>query len=425
MPSTSVRVRNRSSRVMSLLLDCGLFAERIIDSCVILAWKARAKRTDGGYRVLIAGPGNGSIGDEAMYEAYLTASPDPVVVIARARADLLADPAGFGARVVYLPGLLNGGIRGHVAALRQFIRLALPARSVSVIGADTMDGKYGVRPSVRRFRVPGVSSRLGVPSRVLGFSWNDNPHPAARRALRQTPESVTLFGRDPISVRRLVADGAISAVEATDLAFLVTPVPLPPTDSVTGWLSCQGSRPIVLINANPRLVERFPDQSEAIVDLVDALLDDDFACIVLPHDARGGEESEVAYLQKLFAGHRSEALFLVDRVLLPPQVAWVASHADLTVSGRMHLVILSAVGGTPAVGFDYQGKFQGLYENLGYDLRVPAGSLSDRLRSIVFDALKSHQQLRDALQQSMPRIRDLAQRNISATTVESEARTAR
>ena len=410
MSSSVVRARLKP-RLKSASLEAVILVERVLGALVVaLSRRGRIAQNEG-YRLLVAGPGNGSIGDEAMYEAFVRASPDPVLVVARSEADLLALPSSVGADALYMPGLLYGGVVDHLRALWRFTRAARGALSVSVVGADTMDGRYNVRPSVRRFRVAAVGARLGIPSCVLGFSWNEAPHPATRKALRQTPAGVTLFGRDPVSVDRLRLDGGRSVVEAADLAFLVEPQPA--LAAIADWLSRRGPQRVVMVNANPRLINRFPDLSEATEQLVDSLIAAGYACLVLPHDSRGGAESEVAYLHQLFATEKhGDSLHVAPHVFLPPQVAWIASQTDLVVSGRMHLVILAAVGGTPALGMDYQGKFEGLYQHFGYDLRIEAGVLDGRLTPRVLDALERRDDLRATLAASMPQIRALAQRNL-------------
>jgi polysaccharide pyruvyl transferase WcaK-like protein len=349
-----------------------------------------------------------------MYQAFATSGDGEVTVVARSAEDLLVAPSAFAAEAVYLPGLLNGGIRNHLVSLWRLALLVGDARSVSIVGADTMDGRYGVRPSVRRFRTAAVAARLGAEACVLGFSWNEEPHPETRRALRRTPASVTLFARDPISAQRLRTDGGANVVESADLAFLTEPKPA--SGRIADWLALQAanSRRIVLVNANPRLAPRFPDQDVEIVRLVDELLGRGFACVVVPHDSRGEENSEVAYLTSLFSGRPpQEALFVADAIYQPPQVAWIASHSELAVSGRMHLVILAAAGGTPALGMDYQGKFEGLYQLLGYDLRISAGKLKDRLLEDVLAALERRVEIDRALVRSLPGLRAKARLNLS------------
>ena len=71
----------------------------------------------------------------------------------------------------------------HAADLRAYAALIRRARSVSVVGADMMDGKYSLRGSVRRSLLAQAAAEAGVPTRILGFSWNAAARLAARRSL--------------------------------------------------------------------------------------------------------------------------------------------------------------------------------------------------------------------------------------------------
>jgi len=66
---------------------------------------------------------------------------------------------------------------GGLPHLRDVVRLLDRASSLSVVGADLMDGGYGYLGASTLARTAELASRRGVPSRVLGFSWNASPHP--------------------------------------------------------------------------------------------------------------------------------------------------------------------------------------------------------------------------------------------------------
>ena len=111
--------------------------------------------------VLVAPPGGGNIGDQALVEAYLENITGPVRVIVRRAADLVV-PAEQAERieVVELPALLY---RVDAAHRRDIVRLrALLADAVSfaVVGADIMDGRYSPRGSVNRSK-PSMKSGAG------------------------------------------------------------------------------------------------------------------------------------------------------------------------------------------------------------------------------------------------------------------------
>src|SRR4051794_22303925 len=103
------------------------------------------------HHVLIAPPGGGNVGDQAMVQAFLENTSGPVVLVVSA-ADALRIPAPFAdrVRVEPLPALLYGSGAKHRAAIASLAATLRSARTLSVVGADIMDGAYVPRASVAR-----------------------------------------------------------------------------------------------------------------------------------------------------------------------------------------------------------------------------------------------------------------------------------
>ncbi|WP_243226780.1 polysaccharide pyruvyl transferase family protein [Microbacterium sp. CIAB417] len=366
--------------------------------------------------IVITAAGGGSVGDEAMYQAFTRHAPKPVRVLHRGDDDLLVPAKDLGAEGVVLKDLVYGrGIRSHLRAVSEFARLVDVVAACGIVGADMMDGIYNDRAAARRFRLAEIAARLGADSRVLGFSWVDKPSPIAKRALRRTSAQVSLLARDPVSASRLRRDGGKNVHEVADLAFLTEVNEEPADSSAQQWIEAQhgAGREVVLVNANPRIAVKYPGQDEAYKKLVSTLVSAGYSCLALPHDSRHGANSETAYLQKLLEDWSdSEHVFIAGDVVLPGEVSRLAAQCALAVSGRMHLVILAAVGGTPSVGLEYQDKFEGLYEYLGFDLRVKAGDVRTELLEATLSALSTREELRAQLQSALPRVKQFAGRNI-------------
>ncbi|GAA1510530.1 hypothetical protein GCM10009761_10810 [Agromyces terreus] len=119
-----------------------------------------------GPHVLLAAPGGGNIGDQAMFEAFIEGTAGAVTVIVRSAAEI-AVPAPHAERVTVLelPHLVYGSRRAHRADVTRFGELLRTAASLSVVGADIMDGRYVLRPSVRRSALAGAAGGGGVDNR--------------------------------------------------------------------------------------------------------------------------------------------------------------------------------------------------------------------------------------------------------------------
>ena len=183
----------------------------------------RTRRGDGTAHLLIAPPGGGNIGDQALVEAFVEATAGPVVVVVRHIGDIdIPTRLSARMRLVPLPALVYGSAIGHWRDAAKLDRELRAAASVSVVGADIMDGAYVLRASVNRAGLAERLARLGWEPRILGFSWNDTPNPAAKTAIRRASGAgVRMLLRDPLSAERARRDG-ISVTDTADLVFLAT-----------------------------------------------------------------------------------------------------------------------------------------------------------------------------------------------------------
>lgn len=367
------------------------------------------------HHVLIAPPGAGNIGDQAMVEAFVEAVDGPVVTVVRRSGDVRPMPTHLQSRVteLVLPGLLYGLPHDHV---RDVIRLApvlARARSLSVVGADIMDGAYWESPSVRRFRVARLAAARGIDSRVLGFSWNAKPSRAARRAMVSASQVVELLARDPASESRLRADGGRRIVPVADIALLTRPRPLP--DDIDEWCSAREGegRRIVLLNANG-LIEHETRMIDTFLKLLDASASANCAFLAVPHVSRGTPtDVELALELQRRVGDRAR-LAAVDRLLSPGEIASLAQRSDLAVTGRMHLTVLSTSVGTPVVTVGYQGKVAGLYELIGTDTMIDGGEPArGGLLALIERAIAELPELAAAVEAARPALLDLARRNVA------------
>lgn len=95
-----------------------------------------------GAHLVASPPGDGNIGDQALFEAFVEGLDGPVIALVRA-ADEIAVPDSLRDRVTLaeMPDLIYGRRAAHAQAVADFTRRLAGARSLSIIGADIMDGK--------------------------------------------------------------------------------------------------------------------------------------------------------------------------------------------------------------------------------------------------------------------------------------------
>lgn len=351
--------------------------------------------------VLVCPPGDGNIGDQAMVEAFLGATDGPVVLLVREHGDVVVPtPDRSRVEVVALPRLVYGGGVGHVRDAARLARLLGRARSVSVVGADLMDGGYGHRAAANLALVAALARRAGLPSRVLGFSWNGRAHPGARAALgRAADRGTRLMLRDPLSADRARRDGLAGVEEVLDTVFMAAD-DLDPTaaDALLG-AARPDDPPLVVVNVSG-LVGARVDQHADHVAVVDHLRARGARVVLLPHVRRPGGD-DVAEVRRLAAAFAADAqVVAVDELLRPAQVRALADRSDAVLTGRMHLAVMALSRGVPAVCLSTQGKVDGLMAAF----RSPGASVEPRPGM----AGELTRRLDDALAADAPRRAELA-----------------
>ncbi|MEJ5912986.1 polysaccharide pyruvyl transferase family protein [Pseudokineococcus sp. 1T1Z-3] len=314
--------------------------------------------------LLVCPPGAGNVGDQAMVEAFLRGTVGPVVLLVR-DVDDVEVPSEHAARVrvLGLRDLVYGGGPAHVRDVARFAALLGTARSVSVVGADLMDGGYGHRPASHLAFLVDVAARRGLPSRVLGFSWSATPHRACVRALARAGHRGTrLLARDPQSAQRMRDAGMSGVEDVVDTVFSAAD-DLDPS-LTDGLLDGAGDAPVVVVNASGLVGARMEQLGDYVV-AVEHLRRRGALVVLLPHVQRpGGDDvAEVRRLADRFAG--DPGVLLVDGLPHPAQVRGLVDRADAVLTGRMHLAVMALSRGVPAVCLSTQGKVDGLMEVFG------------------------------------------------------------
>jgi len=347
-----------------------------------LALLGARPRPDGPH-VLLAPPGDGNIGDQALVEAFLENVAGPVVVLVRRPGDI-AIPREFAAtvRLLPLPALVYGRVTGHARDVLRAARVLRGAASVSVVGADVMDGAYVPGASEMRSRLVREAARRGIPSRILGFSWNSAPRPSATAALRSAVAAGAIaVARDPVSAERLRAIG-VDARLGADIVFRARTV----SDALAVETGSADPRPLAVINASG-LIRGWSEQVDEYVDLVRRLGAEGTRTVILPHVLRA-DVDDLVTCRAIHARVGDDAV-LVERLASPAEVRGLARTARVVVTGRMHLAVMAAMSGVPAFTIATQGKVEGLMAALDCPelCLEPGPGLADRVLAADLDEL--------------------------------------
>lgn len=364
------------------------------------------------YNILIPTLGKGNIGDQAMVEAFLGNVPGHIVCIMDRRENLLIPPEHrHRTTVIEAPGLVGGTPIGRIRARVLFCALMANAKSVNVIGADVMDGGYSRRESILRSQLLWMAAKLGVPGQVLGFSWNGSSHRLTRKYLEKSASSTLFNLRDPLSLDRFNMAGYPKVRLVSDMAFTLSTSTADP--ELKTWVDSRKAegRKIAIFNTSG-LIDKTQMLDSDYSSIAEHLLANNFAIIVLPHVRRQGDDDTVP-ARRLSRDYRHEDLLLVDRQLTPGNVVSLAATADVCITGRMHLAILSLGQETPAIALATQGKVEGMLAMFGLQhyAVLPVPGLASQVIELLDELWTKEQETKLSIHQALPKIRLLSALN--------------
>jgi polysaccharide pyruvyl transferase WcaK-like protein len=360
------------------------------------------------HHVLVAPAGGGNIGDQALVEAFIENADGRITVVCRRATDYLL-PDDPRVRLLPLFSLVYGDLVGHVRDVRVLVRALRTATSFSIVGADVMDGGYGFRASTNRANLARRVAQIGIDSRILGFSWNAAPHPSSLAAVRAAARGgVDAIVRDPRSAERARADGIAPVVDGADIVFLARSVD---DASAAEWADRVAS-PLALVNFSGLVPA--DGGLQPYVDVVLALRARGHGVLLVPHVSRPGADDLplCRAVAEQFADDGD--VVLVERLLTPAAIRGLARRARVTVTGRMHLAVMSLMHAVPAVTVATQGKVEGLMDLVGTPgLCVAAGDLTGSLARIAAETADAADELSAMISDRLPSVRELAARNLA------------
>lgn len=305
----------------------------------------------------------------------------------------------------------------------RFCRMASRYERFFVLGTDVMDGYYGPRDSLQRIAVAKMASRAGVPTRIISFSFNNRPDPDCVQALKALPADVRLFGRDPLTLQRLVNNLQRPAELVADVAFLLEPSPeTAKVQSVYRWVEAerQAGRAVIGVNANHILLEQVKDLTpERLVNAYAAAMQEitqrypNASYLLVPHDVRG-RVSDVMLAEAIHAAVSDEVrnhCMIIPTPCKPAEVKAMVAGLDFVLSGKMHLAIAALGQGVPVICVAYQDKFEGLFQHFeldGLTIQPEDVVMPGKLSAFFIENYEQREALAEQVRRHLPAVRDLA-----------------
>ncbi|OUS15919.1 hypothetical protein A9Q88_09200 [Gammaproteobacteria bacterium 50_400_T64] len=369
----------------------------------------------------------GSLGDQAMYtcitEGLKKKGYNEITLLSPERPseiDLSEPPERLLNQNFYFEGTTKKSFH--------FQKILASNDGLFIIGADVMDGYYSKTSTLRKIHLLQLASDLGLPTKVFGFSFNENPEKDVVAALKRLPQATQLLARDPVSQGRLEDKLNRPIRLVADLAFLLQPNSSGQSARPTiDWIEKQkqdGAR-VIGINANPLLaLDNFKDPlpiATGIAHTIDELskADEGLRFVMISHDSRGQFNdfmlNRIAAEISCFANPTlRNKLYIMPNPCTAAEVKSVCGHLDLAITGRMHLAIACLGQSTPALCIGYQGKMEGLYEHFDLQNMVISPNEAFKSKSLVKSAtnlLSKTQELKTKIEKKLPHVLSLAKSN--------------
>ena len=229
------------------------------------------------------------------------------------------------------------------------------ATELYAIGADCMDGFYDPKVSLNLLAAADLAVRMGVKTRLTGFSFNASPKPQVVRLFRHASPELRFNLRDAISLERFEVLTKRRGTLVADTAFCLEPKF---SERVNFWLDQMAAdrkagKKVLGFNLNPLLKAK--TNIDEKVEWLKAK-GDETSVYLVPHDYRG--EGDLGELEKVVA--KLPRAKIVRDVLSAAELKALMSGVDSLFTQRMHLGIAALGMGKPIEYDAYQGKFEGL-----------------------------------------------------------------
>jgi polysaccharide pyruvyl transferase WcaK-like protein len=387
--------------------------------------RARADSNADRTAVIVPPASPGGLGDEAMMTALSTQ------LTARGFSPLLL--ATWQPGDAWKTGGVCGGRlevpRSGIGGWLRFARRIRGATAVCVIGADMLDGYYGVRSSAVILGAAHVAARLGVPSVVTGCSYSGDAPSSVVRLLRRLPPEARVLARDEYSQRRLETVRGRSVPLVADIAFLLRPAisaESPLVAEVRHWVRKQreaGARLVLGCNLNTVPWRQGGYDVAPLIHAVRATLErlaaecGPLSLVMLPHDPRPpwSDVASLGTLNEMLPAGIERNTVLLNREARAGEVKAITAECDLILAGRMHLAIASLGSGVPVACVGYQGKYEGLFRHFGLEEMVVDWrevAESGRLSSWFTPFVSRRQELARRITERLPHVVELARKGL-------------
>jgi colanic acid/amylovoran biosynthesis protein len=215
--------------------------------------------------------------------------------------------------------------------------------------------------------------------------------------------------RDPVSAARAREQGVQNVRDAADIVFSAKTVDLGILDRL--GISEDARRNLVLVNVSG-LIARSLDQVGEYEVIINHLRAAGRTVILLPHVSRPLADDAIA-CAAVYERVGKDHVTLVHGLLAPAEIRGLASAAEIVITGRMHLSIMTLWNSKPAITLTTQGKVEGLMEM--FESRAlcvePQAGFSATVVAVINELLSDDNATVERVTRLLPKAKQLANQN--------------
>ncbi len=373
----------------------------------------------------------GSLGDQAMLQSV--ADNLELMGLRYVRQVLMPNWGEFAVKGPMLPSL-RFSVEEVEAKSARVVAAVRDAGAVLAVGADIIDGYYGLHPVRYQIGMLRIAAEQGRPAILLGHSISEQPHPEAVQMIESLPSSVAIYVRDPISHARFERFIGRKATLVADVAFLVQPDRTSNDGrQAAQWIAARRAAGdlVLCLNVSGLNAEK-QSAGLGVQEYWSAFvqgflsLHPNTSFLFLSHDNRSN--SSDASMQREVIATLPTGLRQRVHAVDTPETAAIAKSisgmADMVFAGRMHLAIGALSQAVPTFCIAYVGKYEGLAEHLRIPDFIPDAQVLEQphtLAAWLASKVPDLQQRRKALQDRLPAVKAMSKMNYSSVNQRSGA----
>lgn len=349
--------------------------QRVKDELSNQAKKSIKESNDSSVKKILIYPSDlstiiGALGDDAMISASLdqikkTHPNLEVYMLCKPTSIEVVESLGY--KSVAFP---NMELDAHPMFFKELYE-SIPIDYLVVLGADIMDGYYGLTHPASALIAADLAVANGTKPIVLGFSFNKAPNKDLANFYKRVDLKLLLNVRDDISLGRMRDFTNANSQLVADVAFCLIPSTVPP--NAKKWIEEQrnNGNQVVGFNVHPMLLKSATEENiqnivqSAAYSIENLSKDLKVSFLLLPHDYRGKNGDSIC-LEPIYERIKNDSqvnVFFLEGKHRASVLKAIASMLDGVVTGRMHLAIASLGMETPTMCITYQDKFEGLYRH--------------------------------------------------------------